>query len=285
MKIRHIPFGYTIINGEYVLNKNEAKAVIDIFEMYVSGKSYGEIAKTMTIPYREEVYKWDKNMVKRILENKAYTGESIYPQIINKYDFDRVQRIIEQKRPVKTVLTETQTILLEKTFCHICGKPLTRMVGNKRIENWLCPNCYYGYKITDEMLKSAVVSILNTLIANPELADLIDIKTYEPTEEIIRREQNISTRIYESKADIEEIKKLIFLNAEKKYDQCLSDEYINATEIIKYELSQNTATKEFSIELFNKIVKRIMPDTEYTIYVQLINGKVLRQEIKKGEKL
>lgn len=283
MKIRHIPFGYTIENGEYVIARDEANAVIDIYEMYLGGKSFNEIACSMTIPYNEENSKWNKNTVKRILENKAYIGSSLYPRIINDYDFSRVQKLIEQKRPKKTILSESQTSLQEKTYCHRCGKPLKRVVGKVKFESWICSDCYYGYKITDEMLKSAVVAILNALIANPELADLNATKTYEPTDDIIRNDQCISQFLCEPRPDIDKIKEMILKNAENRYNQCTGNEYITNTEIIKNELAKHQPITEFNTDLFNKIIKTIQPDAEFRLYVQLINGKVIRQEIKRGE--
>lgn len=92
-KNRVIPFGYSVSNGSYVVNTEEAEAIKRIFERYINGKSLNEIAGEMTIPYHITKQKWNKNMVKRVLENRKYLGESGFPQIIMRDEFDRAERI------------------------------------------------------------------------------------------------------------------------------------------------------------------------------------------------
>ncbi len=60
-------------NGEIVANPKEVLAVVTIFQSYLNSDSFVEIAKAMTVPYNEDVV-WNKNMVKRIIENKKYLG-------------------------------------------------------------------------------------------------------------------------------------------------------------------------------------------------------------------
>lgn len=96
-KNRNIPFGYCMINGKYVINSVEASAVKYIFTEYSNGKSLNEIAEKMTIPYHSSKPLWNKNMVKRVLENRRYIGECGYPQIIESQVFNDVQNIKLEK--------------------------------------------------------------------------------------------------------------------------------------------------------------------------------------------
>ena len=84
-KNRTIPFGYEMKNGEIQPNLIGSKAVQTIFESYLQGASLADIAQRMTeigIPYHETSLIWNKNMVKRILENARYTGsDNFYPLI------------------------------------------------------------------------------------------------------------------------------------------------------------------------------------------------------------
>lgn len=71
-KNRSIPFGYCMRNGEIIPEHTETKAVQYIFNEYIQGCSLNEIATfmmTKNIPYSEGSRIWNKNMIKRILEN------------------------------------------------------------------------------------------------------------------------------------------------------------------------------------------------------------------------
>lgn len=87
---RVIPFGYCMKNGEITTNPKEVYAVSTIFREYLNGSSLLQIAKLMEsekIRYTEDSDRWNKNMVKRIIENEKYLGTDKYPQIIDEETF------------------------------------------------------------------------------------------------------------------------------------------------------------------------------------------------------
>ena len=86
-----------MINGKYAINSAEASAVKQIFTEYSDGKSLNEIAAKMTVSYHSNKPIWNKNMVKRVLENRRYIGECGYPQIIESQIFNDVQNIKSRK--------------------------------------------------------------------------------------------------------------------------------------------------------------------------------------------
>ena len=84
-KIRYLPFGYTIRNGQTVIDQQEAETVRGIFTAYIHGASLKEIAEDLTaknIPYTERSCVWDKARISRILENAKYTGDAEFDAII-----------------------------------------------------------------------------------------------------------------------------------------------------------------------------------------------------------
>lgn len=88
-KNRIIPFGYCMKNGEITVDFNESKAVERIFEEYLNGRSLQHIAKLMEsekISYSEDFEHWNKNIVKRIIENEKY------PQIIGEKFFTQANK-------------------------------------------------------------------------------------------------------------------------------------------------------------------------------------------------
>ena len=92
MKNRTIPFGYMMRNGEIQPKPTESKAVQNIFQAYLNGSSLLAIANWMSsqgIPYNGIDFVWNKNMIKRILENEKYLGRNGYPAIIDENMFCR----------------------------------------------------------------------------------------------------------------------------------------------------------------------------------------------------
>lgn len=115
LKNRNIPFGYCMINGKYALNVAEADAVRKIFTRYISGDSLTKIAAEMDVPYNTDKAVWNKNMVSRVLENKKYLGESGYPKIITKWEFEqaaqkKAERTTYRKPARQTVPQENKNI-------------------------------------------------------------------------------------------------------------------------------------------------------------------------------
>ena len=85
MANRYIPFGYEIIDAEVVTIEREAEVVRNVFSLYVQGNSLKNISDRLNmlpISYAGDGRQWDKNIVKRILENKKYVGDKDYPVII-----------------------------------------------------------------------------------------------------------------------------------------------------------------------------------------------------------
>ena len=96
-KKRTIPFGYCMNNGEITAEPKEIYAVATIFSEYLNGSSLLQIARLMEsekIGYTADSVHWNKNMVKRIIENRKYLGTDKYPQIIDKDTF----KIANEKR-------------------------------------------------------------------------------------------------------------------------------------------------------------------------------------------
>lgn len=119
-KNRKLPFGYTMEYGRVVVCPEERKWVEDIFSLYTSGASFGDIAEYMGqsgIPY-EQSKVWNKNMIARILGDSRYTGEKSFPVIINLEMFEQAAAL-RSTRGGTIQKTEAQKMLRRK-----CGFPL-----------------------------------------------------------------------------------------------------------------------------------------------------------------
>jgi hypothetical protein len=82
---RYIPFGYAFKQGKISINPHEANAVRLIYSLCADKAGYAAITARMNAEgcaYHEGSI-WNKNMVKRILDNTRYAGTDGYPAIID----------------------------------------------------------------------------------------------------------------------------------------------------------------------------------------------------------
>ena len=142
------PFGYRVEYGKVVLDPDEARWVVYIYEQYIMGESFKNLSDTlcgMGIHYDTDK-RWNKNMVARILQDRRYMGEGKYPQIIDACTF----RQVNEKRSNK-----------------VSGSRVTKAQKN------LKKKC--GRRVTPQM-EHEVLYLLNTLAGKPELLQIPDAK-------------------------------------------------------------------------------------------------------------
>ncbi len=227
MKNRIIPFGYMMQNGEIQTEPTESKAVQEIFKAYLNGSSLLAIANLMSsqgVSYNGVSSAWNKNMVKRILENEKYLGRNGYPAIVDEDTFRRANMRKKIKSTTVAEISEELKVIRSLTYCTECGHRISRIGGNTRSEKWDCrnPECSrFSHRITDQMLIGAILNTLNTVIANHDLIDInSEISGYTPSIEVTRQQNEISRLMDTPNVDFEIAKEEIFRLAELKYDCC-----------------------------------------------------------------
>ena len=161
-KNRTIPFGYCMKNGEITTEPKEVYAVVKIFDEYLKGRSLSEIAKLMQsekIRYNADSDKWNKNMVKRIIENEKYLGTDKYPQIID----DDTFRLANKKRIRKA----TTLNLSEETASQIMDQHVLVIPDDARSGMIFLGNESASYKLGNVRLnlKNAIAAGLELLAA------------------------------------------------------------------------------------------------------------------------
>ena len=142
---RKIPFGYQMRGGIIETHPQEAGAVQAIFTQYLLGDSYLKIAETMTkrgIPYHSHTPVWNKNMVKRILENEKYLGEEPYQAIISREDFLEARALRTDKNTYRPCTQKVQPVRA-KLVCGLCGARMVRDTKSHGCQRWHCqgPEC------------------------------------------------------------------------------------------------------------------------------------------------
>ena len=278
-------------NGEITTEPKEVHAVAMIFSEYLNGSSFQQIARLMEfekIRYTADSDHWNKNMIKRIIENKKYLGNDKFPQIIDEETF----KIANEKRVKKatsiSIIPKNLQEIRNRTYCSECGHRLSRIGGNCRSAKWDCrnPNCYrFEYQLTDQMIIGAALTVLNTAIANPNLIENNgEISVYSPTADIIRKQNEISQMLDSAQPDFERIKSEIFRLAELKYDCCTYNENPQKTAKIKALLDDQEKLNTLDIGLFKACVSRIWISHFCTIDVEFINGITIKNITERKNK-
>ena len=276
---RVILFGYCMKNGEITTEPKEVYAVEEIFREYLNGSSFLQIAKLMEsekIRYSEDSDRWNKNMVKRIIENEKYLGTDKYPQIIDEDIFKRANEKRVQKATTLNLVCDDLQGIRKVTYCLECGEKLFRKTNGKGREYWNCgnPDCFkYEYRLTDQMIIGAVLTVLNTAIANPSLLEYGgEISVYSPTVDVIRQQNEINRMTDSAQIDFDRVKAEIFRLAELKYDCCTYNDSPQKTAEIKALLENHEQLNTLDIGLFKACVSRICISHFCTVEVELING-------------
>ena len=194
---RKLPFGYTLENGDIKRKLSEAECVNKIYTAYGMGASLRDIAAELnqqSHPSYDEGRPWDKSMVNRILHDRRYSGDALYPQIIPEALYDAIQRQRAGRRGVPRQ-TEAQKVL--------------RILGVGRLS---------------ETIEANILTVMNQLILNP---DIIQCPVTEPKNQAdrmrIRRE--FETVLACHPIDEGRAARLIKAQAEAEYAMISDEEY------------------------------------------------------------
>ena len=282
-KNRNIPFGYTMKKGEIIAEPTESQAVKDIFKLYLDGKSMSEIARQMSISqvsYNGITFDWNKNMVKRILENEKYLGKDGYPVLIDNETFNRANARKKSRATSVNEISEELQIIRSLTYCKECGHRLSRIGGNTQTDKWDCRNIEcsrFNYRLTDNMIKDILLHILNAVIANPDLLDTdSEISAYTTNIKVKCQQNEINRLMDNPEIDSEKVKTEILRLAELKYDCCTYDESPQKTEYLKELLSDREQLNIIDYDLLKSCVSRILIGHFYTVEIEFINGVTIK---------
>ena len=277
--------------GEIIAEPTESQAVKDIFKLYLDGKSMSELARQMSISqisYNGITFDWNKNMVKRILENEKYLGKDGYPALIDSKTFYRANARKKSKATSVNEISEELKIIRSLTYCTECGHRLSRIGGNTQTDKWDCrnPECSrFNYRLTDNMIKDILLHILNSVIANPDLLDTdSEISSYEPGIEVKCQQNEINRLMDNSQIDTEKAKTEVLKLAELKYECCTYDEGPQKTEYLKELLSEREQLNIIDYDLLKSCVSRILIGHFYTIEIEFINGITIKNITERTDK-
>ena len=283
MANRYIPFGYEITDGKIVIIEREAELVRNVFSLYVQGQSLKTIAERLNllpISYAGDGREWNKNMVKRMLENKKYTGDNDYPVII---PIETAELALKCKEDRNGETKAEDKIKLDayrmKNCCAICGARMIRKHAGsayRRKIYWQCSNheCEGSRHIfREKILDSIIVELLNELTSNLAMIEYLEKQDYEKDSEIIRMTNEMHDMMQKPDADTGDVINRIMDLASKKFEMCKVGDNTAITKNIQTELAIFPKKENVDGKMVGKIVKTIKMHPDKHVWVQLINVK------------
>lgn len=182
------PLGFDIVNKKYIKNEREAKIVQEIYDMYISGMSYADIALNLNLKgyQTKRNQPFAKTSVMSILENEKYTGKYIYnkgtkkihrgmredaiiyenvlPQIISEEIFNKA---MERRRTKKHAENTAKNVyLLSGLIKCQCGGSFIGFTSTKVKNGKTYRNGYYKCSNHSKLKNCDVLSIKQDLIEN-----------------------------------------------------------------------------------------------------------------------
>ena len=263
-KIRYLPFGYTIRNGQTVIDQQEAETVRGIFTAYIHGASLKEIAEDLTaknIPYTERSCVWDKARISRILENAKYTGDAEFDAIIEDAVYEEAVAAKSARRWNRAV-TECEGIrqLRDHIRCGQCGAPMLRHINSKRAirESWTCSNadCGIRVRVSDGELLRKITLLMNRVIANADLMLPHPKIKHRDSAVVLDLQQQISDEMEQERPSEERIATLLCEIAGQLYKETNAKAQI-AAQIARKRVSLMKPQDAFNAAYFSELIDAV----------------------------
>ena len=297
-------YGYRLIDTERTgkkgiihkveINEEEAEVVRFIFESYADGIPKKKIAEALNEKgYRFNGKKFTFRMFEHWLVNEKYTGEftfggrvctNVYPQIIDKALFQRVQDKLSEKRYVSggENTAKVPYLLTGKLYCGHCGTKMISDGGTSKkgfkYYYYACKKMKAGecnkHRERKDILERTVVSFVFDFLSDKENMDTIanDVIAYYDKRTDESNLKSINAKIAAIQTDVERLtdsyvtaqSTLLRNSIEKKmadYEVLLNDLY---TQKVKLEMERGyKLTKEDILEFVKGILKTDNTDKEF----------------------
>ena len=282
---RYIPYGYRNQMGS-ALPSEEAEIVRQIYTAYRNGESFQGIANSLRengVRFDGERCDWNKNRVKRILEDERYIGKSGYPTLLSEDEFRQVQAIIASRRP-REYMTPAETAIRNRVRCAECGRRFKRFAASAARVWWKCEEkeCRTDFKITPDMLFHAIASLIDMVIDDPKLLTVPDdpAQGFRPNTETVRVNHEINRLLEKPDADRQTLTSLILKGISVRYAACGADSAPYTTEKLKDAVAIAEPTGRIQPELIEKSVSAILVAHDGRIRIRFINGAVVSGRIE-----
>ena len=273
--LRTIPYGYAVCFGRVEIHPTEAKVVQQIFSLYIQGHTMKHIADDLMerqIVYFQNEVRWNKNSVKRIIENEKYTGDSTYPLIVPAEVFQTANGKRNEKAGEKTELTPAAAHFKEICVCGQCGTRYKRINTWGSKEKWMCASgCKTLRYIDDQCLGKAVLQVINTVITNPECLITTTYSTYAPSKEVIREENELLRLLEQPRISFAAASKSILHGAALRFSCCEYDRG-EMTATLQEAVAAFPTADELNLDFVKQFVRQIKIYPNGKLTVVFFNG-------------
>ena len=273
--LRTIPYGYMVRFGKVEIHPVEAKIVQYIFSLYIQGHTMKRIAENLIerkIVYFQNEVRWNKNSVKRIIENVKYTGDTVYPTIVSADVFQAANEKRIEKAGEKAELSPAAVYFKEICVCGQCGTRYKRINTWGSREKWMCASgCKTLLYIDDQCLGKAVLQVINTVITNPECLITTTYSTYAPSKEVIREENELLRLLEQPRISFAAASKSILRGAALRFGCCEYDRG-EMTAALQETVAAFPTTDELNLDYVKQFVRQIKIYPNGKLTVVFFNG-------------
>jgi hypothetical protein len=247
-----------VADGKVAVNAAEADAVREIFRRYADGEGYQAIADAMSesgVCYHIGKPEWNKNMVKRVLENAKYIGENGYPAIVAATEFERVQALQASKTANYRELSGNERLIRSRL----------ENLGNVRLRE------------IGSGLETRVTALLNKIIENPELLSAAPPDAPAPGVEMLRLQNELNRELTTPDFDSDRAVALVFALAAEKYAALPDVTLYNEIAALRAEFKTRKPLTVFDAELFDRAVRAVTVGADGEIALNLKSGTAITE--------
>lgn len=261
---RMFPIGYSMKEGVVEIFENEANILKQLFKEYLNGKAMSKLCLIL-IENKIENYNgeisWTHSSIGKILANKRYMGDDIYPQIISKEIFYKVQDKRTEKNKsnnknnnISINGKNSDFYLRDKVQCGECESFYRRyQIHHNRDKkcNWKCSKYIVNRKVQCKNIHLEDGEIEKTFCkvieAIKEDFNLIKVEQKPVVKQMRLKRKRFSNICDEA-----------FYIASQKYENLSECDYEQTTTFILEEICKVNSDDGFNKELFKNIVDKVV---------------------------
>ena len=283
----NILFGYKIDDTEHIIiDKDDAKTVIEIFERYVQNESIRSIAKDLLDRGRLKYddYSTACVMLRRMIRRSEYAGIKgntyDYPPIISQQLYNNVRARAESKNKYKTRLSEIYFLqgLIHWKYNDMLMSPVK---GSVQYRGW-DEKSNSGIMINMDYIDSLVwhfIKIYKERASGPEKANMMK-SIFESWQKNIQREQNAIRERQNIEATIERINERVVKGkmSDRQGDRMIEEQKERLRELDRLMKKYTEDNRHYETEMKNLNESNI---NDYTDITDEKKQEIYKQCIKK----
>ena len=271
------------MDGNPVPDAQTSQIIKDLFLNYLSGQSLLQLSKDLNrkgVEYMPGVTDWNKARLKRLLEDRRYTGADGCPALIDAATFQAVQMMKSSRNSQSETDRKAEIYQLNVPVrCPVCGAYMKRRNDNRCAtrHRWTCQSrdCNALIEKSDASLLKDLTELLNLIIADPKKIS-IESENTVISGELRKTEIEIGNILDMVNYDKDKLREKLYERFALAYRDIDSNPYIDKQMQAVFEQTKPLAY--FSISLFNQTVSEILLQTDGTVAIMLLNHQIIKKE-------